>query len=124
VVANYTVFKNVLHEFRAMDWNRIPSDLRNAILKTFLLPMLTGPGNEIGYAANQLTPPKFIIRKSTKFLKQPIDAFNSYFGRLDYNYKKKYYAQVTLRTDGSSRFGPNKRYGYFPAVSAGWLLSA
>lgn len=47
----------------------------------------------------------------------------SYFGRAQYNYQNKYFATASIRADGSSRFGPNHKYGYFPSVSAGWLLS-
>jgi TonB-linked SusC/RagA family outer membrane protein len=46
---------------------------------------------------------------------------NSYFGRINYNYKQKYLITASLRRDGSSRFGSADRYGLFPAVSAGWV---
>lgn len=48
----------------------------------------------------------------------------SYLARLQYNYKGKYLFSASFRGDGSSRFGANNKYGYFPAVSAGWRLSA
>lgn len=44
------------------------------------------------------------------------------FGRIGYTFKNKYIAQFTLRRDGSSRFGANNVFGYFPAVSAAWRL--
>jgi len=47
----------------------------------------------------------------------------SYLGRVNYNYDSKYFLSGSLRRDGSSRFGPNNRYGTFPSVSAGWNLS-
>lgn len=47
----------------------------------------------------------------------------SYFGRLNYNFDEKYLFEGVLRVDGSSRFGSENRYGYFPAVSAGWVFS-
>jgi TonB-dependent starch-binding outer membrane protein SusC len=47
----------------------------------------------------------------------------SYFGRLNYNFDEKYLFEAVLRVDGSSRFGKDNRYGYFPAVSAGWVAS-
>ena len=50
-------------------------------------------------------------------------AINSAFARLDYTYNQKYMADVTFRTDGSSKFGANNRYGYFPAVGLGWILT-
>ncbi|MBN9296330.1 MAG: TonB-dependent receptor [Filimonas sp.] len=47
----------------------------------------------------------------------------SYFGRLNYDYKNKYMLTAIFRADGSFRFGPNNRFGYFPSVSAGWNVS-
>ncbi|THH37748.1 SusC/RagA family TonB-linked outer membrane protein [Neolewinella litorea] len=50
-------------------------------------------------------------------------SFLSYFGRANYNYNRKYLFSLSARMDGSSRFGANNRYGFFPAVAAGWVLS-
>lgn len=47
----------------------------------------------------------------------------SYIGRLKYNYAGKYLISASLRKDGSSRFGANNRWGTFPAMSLGWVLS-
>ncbi|MDR2231996.1 MAG: TonB-dependent receptor [Tannerella sp.] len=47
----------------------------------------------------------------------------SYFGRINYNYSEKYYLSASLRTDGSSRFGSNHKYGWFPSASAMWRVS-
>ncbi|WP_374165780.1 SusC/RagA family TonB-linked outer membrane protein [Arcticibacter sp. MXS-1] len=47
----------------------------------------------------------------------------SYFGRLNYNFKETYLINATFRADGSSRFGPGNRWGYFPSVSAGWVVT-
>lgn len=47
----------------------------------------------------------------------------SYFGRLHYNFNKKYLLSFSSRIDGDSRFGKDSRYGFFPAASAGWVLS-
>jgi TonB-linked SusC/RagA family outer membrane protein len=47
----------------------------------------------------------------------------SYFGRLNYAYNDKYLASFTLRRDGSSRFGPNNRYGIFPSGAVAWKIS-
>jgi TonB-dependent starch-binding outer membrane protein SusC len=46
----------------------------------------------------------------------------SQFTRVDYSYADKYLAAVTVRRDGSSRFGANNQYGIFPALSLGWRL--
>ena len=50
-------------------------------------------------------------------------AFLGYLARVGYSYDNRYLLQVSGRYDGSSRFGENKQYGFFPAVSAGWVLS-
>ncbi|OLY90602.1 TonB-linked outer membrane protein, SusC/RagA family [Cnuella takakiae] len=46
----------------------------------------------------------------------------SQFGRVDYNYDDRYLLALTLRRDGSSRFGANNQYGIFPAASMGWRI--
>lgn len=45
------------------------------------------------------------------------------YGRLNYNYKEKYLLQASVRRDGSSAFGANKHWGYFPAGSVAWRIS-
>ena len=47
----------------------------------------------------------------------------SVFGRVNYNYAEKYLLTGVLRRDGSTNFGSNKKYGYFPSVSVGWNVS-
>ncbi len=47
----------------------------------------------------------------------------SWFGRLNWDYKEKYMATVTMRYDGSSVFNAGKRWGFFPSVSAGWVIT-
>ena len=47
----------------------------------------------------------------------------SFFGRVNYDYNETYMASVVMRADGSSNFAPGKRWGYFPSVSAGWVIS-
>lgn len=48
---------------------------------------------------------------------------NSYISRANYNFKDKYLLTATLRADGSSRFPIQNRWGYFPSVGLGWVLS-
>lgn len=52
-----------------------------------------------------------------------INTLFSLFGRLNYAYHDKYLLSATIRRDGSSRFGSEKRYGVFPSVSLGWRIS-
>ncbi len=70
-----------------------------------------------------------IIQAVTGFttLSSPLDyrsqwGLVSYFGRASYNYGDRYLLEGVLRTDGSSRFGANKKYGFFPSISAGWRV--
>ncbi len=49
--------------------------------------------------------------------------FERVFGRINYNRWDRYFFQAAVSYDGSSRFGSNYRYGFFPAVSAGWIIS-
>ncbi|MBX0290629.1 SusC/RagA family TonB-linked outer membrane protein [Hymenobacter sp. HSC-4F20] len=53
----------------------------------------------------------------------PITELQSYFGRAILNYKDRYLLTATLRADGSTKFGENNKYGYFPSVSAAWDIS-
>lgn len=47
----------------------------------------------------------------------------SYLARINYTLKHKYLFSVNARVDGSSRFGTNNKYGFFPSASAGWRIS-
>ena len=47
----------------------------------------------------------------------------SYFGKVNYNFADRYLLSLTMRYDGSSRFGKNNRYGIFPSVSFGWRIN-
>jgi len=51
------------------------------------------------------------------------NTLNSYFGRLNYSYKGRYMLTGTARIDGSSKFGANSKYGFFPSAGVGWRLS-
>lgn len=50
-------------------------------------------------------------------------AIESYFGRLNYNLLDRYLLTATIRTDGSSSFGPNNRWGWFPSAAAAWRIN-
>jgi TonB-linked SusC/RagA family outer membrane protein len=59
------------------------------------------------------------LPKSQKYNEQML----SFFGRATYNLKEKYLATATVRADGSSKFGKDNRWGYFPSVSVAWRVS-
>ena len=52
----------------------------------------------------------------------PTSELQSYFGRTIFNYNDKYLLTATLRADGSSKFGANNKYGYFPSVAGAWNI--
>ncbi|WP_246008923.1 SusC/RagA family TonB-linked outer membrane protein [Hymenobacter metallilatus] len=62
---------------------------------------------------------------STARIQTPADkyTFASYFGRVNYAFKDRYLLTATLRRDGSSKFSEDNRYGLFPSVGAGWVLT-
>lgn len=56
-------------------------------------------------------------------LKSPPGGILSFFGEVKYDFEDRFLASASFRADGSSNFGPNNKFGYFPAVSAGWRIS-
>ncbi len=57
---------------------------------------------------------------TTSFYERPTMA--SFMGQLNYNFNDRYSLNATLRADGSSKFGKNNKWGYFPSISLGWDL--
>ncbi|MEQ1678230.1 MAG: SusC/RagA family TonB-linked outer membrane protein, partial [Chitinophagaceae bacterium] len=53
----------------------------------------------------------------------PTNELQSYFARTVFNYKDKYLLTATIRADGSTKFGENNKYGYFPSFGAAWNIS-
>ena len=53
----------------------------------------------------------------------PDDKLLSFFGRVNYDYKRRYSIGATLRADGSSKFARGHRWGYFPSAAASWTIS-
>jgi TonB-linked SusC/RagA family outer membrane protein len=74
-----------------------------------------------GFANNSI---KLISSASTLSASQSWSkaTLSSFFSRIDYNFADKYLLEASLRADGSSRFGANNKWGYFPAVGAAWRL--
>lgn len=79
---------------------------------------LVGTQQEIGEIANGQT--QFITAVSGIF---PDRRFTSYFGRANYKFKDRYLLSASFRRDGATPFGIENRFGNFPAVSAGWIVS-
>lgn len=76
-----------------------------------------GFGNDINQ--NWATQGAAIMTTSSAKSRSDLD---SYMGRIAYGYKDRYFIDLTSRIDGSSRFGENHKYGFFPAVSAAWRI--
>jgi len=53
----------------------------------------------------------------------PLYELQSYFGRTIFNYKEKYLLTATFRADGSTKFGANNKYGYFPSFAVAWNIN-
>ncbi|MEP6738402.1 MAG: TonB-dependent receptor, partial [Chryseolinea sp.] len=81
-----------------------------------------------GFANNNIEP-KYQDQTSSTVYPTTVSAdatkneLQSYFGRVGYTYNDKYLFTATLRADGSSKFGVNNKYGYFPSVALGWNIS-
>jgi TonB-linked SusC/RagA family outer membrane protein len=76
-----------------------------------------------GLLANNLAS----LNLGTELLRATGKGYNwgvqGYFGRFNYDYKNRYLLEVNARYDGSSRFPANSRWGFFPSISAGWVVS-
>ncbi|RXG11551.1 TonB-linked SusC/RagA family outer membrane protein [Leeuwenhoekiella aestuarii] len=73
--------------------------------------------DKLGYNAMELAEVQSFSSESYE------EYTRSYMGRIAYNYNNRYLISGTLRRDGYSGFGPNKKWGNFPSVSAGWVIS-
>ncbi|AYB35781.1 SusC/RagA family TonB-linked outer membrane protein [Chryseolinea soli] len=81
-----------------------------------------------GFANNNIEP-KYQDQTSSAVYPTTVTAdatkneLQSFFGRVNYTYDEKYLFTATLRADGSSKFGANKKYGSFPSVALGWNIA-
>ncbi|MEO8712818.1 MAG: SusC/RagA family TonB-linked outer membrane protein, partial [Parafilimonas sp.] len=73
------------------------------------------PYTSIMADASKQNPPSTYVDPTTEL--------QSYFGRVILNYSDKYFLTATFRGDGSSKFGKNNKYGYFPSVGGKWIIS-
>ncbi|WP_304232044.1 SusC/RagA family TonB-linked outer membrane protein [Jiulongibacter sediminis] len=84
--------------------------------------------NLTGFASSGIEP---IYQDQTSTQEQPTtlntyaikNELQSFFGRVNYGFEDKYLFTATMRADGSSKFGENNKYGYFPSFAAGWNIS-
>lgn len=85
--------------------------------------------NQQGFDEASPIDPLFSDHNSTELFVTTVDAtaerneLQSFFGRIDYSYGGRYLFTATMRADGSSKFGDNNKYGYFPSFAAGWIIT-
>ena len=79
-------------------------------------------GFDYDYVGN-LMPATELADRGTGGTPSGESAMSSFFGRASWNYKETYMADLSLRADASSNFARGHRWGYFPAVSVGWIVS-
>ena len=89
---------------------------RNSAVNAIGFPNITYPY----YDYFQSTDPTQIRHD---FYVSPTTELQSYFGRATFNFKDKYLLTATMRADGSSKFGENNKYGYFPSFAGAWNIS-
>ena len=101
------------HAYQEFDVNTF-----NLIASSFLVPSISAiddPGNAVNIVgvANGTNPDGI----------HEINKLESVFARVNYSFDDTYLITASIRADGSSKFGSNNRWGYFPAVSAAWRIS-
>lgn len=111
-VANYLKTFKEKHNFAFM----VGTEYQNSKTTNFPSQSL----NQIATGFLNQSAPEVISNGNTTFSEWN---FLSHFGRINYNFNRKYYVEVVGRRDGSSRFGANNKYGFFPSASAGWVIS-
>lgn len=111
-VLTYNVTFNNKHNLEVLagtESNKVQYQSSNAAGSAF--------ANDIVETLNAAGLPTSVTSQKTE------NATVSYFARVDYNYLSKYLLKISVRRDGSSIFGPDNRFGTFPAASVGWRVT-
>nr|MBI1229824.1 SusC/RagA family TonB-linked outer membrane protein [Cytophagales bacterium] len=112
-IINYTKTFNEKHTFQFTGLQSLQRDNREFTnINVLGIPAESQLYHRLG-DASQITGANTNLIQWTLF---------SYMGRLNYDYQGKYLVTATMRADGSSRFGANNRFGYFPSVAVGWNI--
>ncbi len=93
------------HEAQQSTWEQIQAS-RGGFIQNELTALALGDSETAGATSMQNTW-----------------AMQSFFARANYSFNSKYLLTATFRADGSSNFGPNNKWGYFPSFSTGWVMS-
>lgn len=118
--ANKLVNENTLTYDRKFGKHRLGAVIGQSIERDFSENLRLEGEN---YIDSKVTPIQNASRFSAITRTESERIMLSFFGRANYNYASRYLLSFTLRADGSSRFGPDKRFGFFPSASAGWRFS-
>ena len=114
---NYNKVFNNVHTVKAMLGTSLFSDWGSNLTGTgFRVPY-----NSWEFADISATDGADLLNSTSSY--QYESRLQSFFARAEYMYDQKYLFSALIRRDGSSRFGTNNRFGYFPAFSAAWILS-
>jgi TonB-linked SusC/RagA family outer membrane protein len=122
-------FENTMtYNLKIKNLHNITALIGQSIEKTGLGESISG--NNMGsifdsYEYAYLSNVKTVASGPTTLSGEPLGewAISSFFGRINYDYKETYLLSALIRRDGSSRFARGNRWGNFPSVSAGWVLS-
>lgn len=96
-------YQNILYQYRSSSINKLPLNDLDPIYNP-------GIGQELTMANNRPTG------------NANISELQSYFARINYSYDNRYLLTASFRMDGSTKFGENNKYGYFPSFSLGWNI--
>ena len=96
-------YQNILYQYRSSSINKLPLNDLDPIYNP-------GIGQELTMANNRPTG------------NANISELQSYFARINYGFDDRYLLTVSFRMDGSTKFGENNKYGYFPSFSLGWNI--
>lgn len=126
---NWTLDNTVAYSFNLEDQHHFDVVLGQSMEKWGMGANVEASGNNsifpgsLDYAWIDNTKPTELSQRGASGSPWGDGAIASFFGRVNYNYKETYMASATLRADGSSNFAKGNRWGYFPSVSAGWVVS-
>jgi len=109
---------NDTHHFTALVGNEVLQQVE----RTSSVVGRVFPRDDFTYISSPDGDQLAIIDQGNSFIAR--NGLLSFFGEFKYDYREKYLFSATARHDGSSRFGRERRFGFFPSLSAGWRISA
>lgn len=109
---NFNVKAHVFTVLAGHSYQKVQVNEKNYNFKGF-------PNNGVE-PKNQIEAATELTTKSSSATENELQSF---FGRVNYGYENKYLLTATMRADGSTKFGSNNKYGYFPSVALGWNIT-